>query len=100
MTPADIDLIVTAKQQIRRAQALQLAVLALAALGIALFVVLGGWASGALRSLLYSLSFSAPFLVMTARADKIRDRLLDVLERQINSDPEALRYIAGARPPR
>lgn len=100
MTPADIDLVVTAKQQIRRILVLQLSVLTLIAIGIVLAIVIGGWQSVAARSLLYGLILGAPWLFMAARADKIRDRLLDALERQIHRDPEALRYLADARPPR
>jgi hypothetical protein len=33
--------------------------------------------------------------VTSSRTDRVRDRLLDVLERQINQDPEALRYLAA-----
>ena len=88
-----------AKQNIRRTQRLQLAV-AVVVLGLLVLAVVVGWDSGFVRVLVYGSMFAAPFIAMSTRADRVRDRLLDVLERQINNDPEALRYLATARPPR
>lgn len=98
MAPADVDVFLSAKQHIRRTQRLQLAV-ALGVLGLVVLALLVGWDSRIVRGVVYGSMFAVPFIVTSSRTDRVRDRLLDVLERQINSDPEALRYLAAVSRP-
>jgi hypothetical protein len=94
MTNQDIDAFLAAKRQIRWIERVQIAVLVVAFVAVAMAVVIGIDDRSA-RDMLLGAVITAAVLNVGARSASPRDRLIELLERQINNDPEALRYLAA-----
>ncbi len=94
MSPADIDVFLEAKRQILwvgRARAIILLVVAIGLGAVMLTFDLGDYGNLFTGFVLGAAAYS-----FGERANGARDKLIELVERQINRDPAALRYLAGA----
>ncbi|HET8696405.1 MAG TPA: hypothetical protein VFO94_02900 [Gammaproteobacteria bacterium] len=94
MSPSDVETFLTIKRYIARVRWLQPIVS-----GVAVIALLALWitnrADRELLNMLLGFSMCAGiFFIGNSRADAARDRLVELVEKQINRDPEALRYLA------
>ena len=94
MSPSDIEAFLAIRRQIVHARRLQIgtAVLALVAMAGAIIV---GPGDRDLRNLLLGFAIAVGLgLTVGSRTDVARDRLVALVEKQINRDPAALRHLA------
>lgn len=94
MSPVDIELFLALKRQIVRARRLQAGVVALAVIAV-IAALLAGPGDREISNMLLGFTIAAGmFAIVGSRTDAARDRLVEMVEKQINRDPEALRYLA------
>lgn len=99
MSPSDIAAFLAIKQQIVRARWFQIgiAVLSLVAMAGAIIV---GYGDRELRNLLVGFAIAAGLgFSAGTRTDVARDRLVALVEKQINNDPQALQQLARQQHP-
>jgi cell division protein FtsW (lipid II flippase) len=97
MSPGDVDAFLFAKRQIRW---LRYATGAIFSFGLILLVVaIVSRLDIRWVGVLFSTVVCTAVLSLREWMVGPRDRLLDIVERQINGDPEALRYLASRRMP-
>jgi hypothetical protein len=94
MSPIDVEAFLTIKRHIARVRWLQPIVSGVAAIAL-LALWLTNRGDRETLDMLLGFSISAGiFLLGNSRADVARDRLVELVEKQVNRDPEALRYLA------
>ena len=95
MSPRDIDAFLAVKQHIVRVRWLQASVTAVAIVAMIAIWVLNRGDHGVLNWLAGFMTAMCCFLTVGTRSDVARDRLVALVEKQINREPEALRHLAG-----
>jgi hypothetical protein len=99
MTPADIETFLKVKRQIVWTQRVQIVVAVLALVGLTALLLFRQW-DDATANMVWGIALGAAMFSAGARGNVPRDRLIELLERQINRDPNALRYLAETHPAR
>jgi hypothetical protein len=101
MSPVDVEAFLAIKRQIVRARWLQAGVVSVALIGAIAAVLLVSRGDREATNLVLGFTIAAGvFSVVGSRAEAARDRLVELVEKQINRDPEALRYLAQEHPSR
>ena len=94
MSPSDIEAFLAIRRQIAQARWLQIGIAVLAIVAWAAVIVVGA-GDRELRNLLMGFAIAAGLgLTAGSRTDVARDRLVALVEKQINNDPQALRELA------
>ncbi|HET8698335.1 MAG TPA: hypothetical protein VFO94_12655 [Gammaproteobacteria bacterium] len=94
MSPIDVEAFLATKRHIARVRWLQPIVSGVAVVAFLLLWVTNRGNREVLDMLLGFSLCSGIFVIGNSRADVARDRLVELVEKQINRDPEALRYLA------
>ena len=94
MSPVDIEAFLAIRRQIVRARWLQVGVAAVAIIGLITLLLVNRGDREVLNLVLGFTMAAGVFSVVGSRTDTARDRLVELLEKQINRDPTALRYLA------
>lgn len=94
MSPVDIETFLAIKRQIVRVRWLQAAVASLALIGVVAAILLLNRGHREVLDMALGAAIAGAVLTIGSRSDRARDQLVEILEKQINRDPAALRYLA------